>query len=195
MPKKSQKLESMQSKKQENVLNSDSPSMESGSSEKTGHKHTRPRYLEDKARMYVNGKRYRLGHPNHPYHNIYKHGGFNEVFKAMGIVDRIEDIEEVNNKCRQNYDKFIGGEIYVLSNPAWKGWYKIGMAANADDRLLSYQTSAPFRDFKIEYRCFTKDRARAERRVHAKIGKHIEQRNEWFKAPKDYAISLCNLLR
>lgn len=145
--------------------------------------------------MYVEGKRYRVGNSKHPYHEIYKLGGFPAVYKAMGIVDRTEDLRQTKKEYAKLYEKYKGGDIYVMSNPAWEGWYKIGMAANADDRLASYQTSSPYRDFKIEYRVFTKDRLRAEKRVHKKIGKHLERKNEWFKAPLEYAISLCNWLR
>ena len=44
------------------------------------------------------------------------------------------------------------GYIYIITNPAWKGWVKIGMTKNKpDQRLVVYQTSCPFRDYKIEW--------------------------------------------
>ena len=41
--------------------------------------------------------------------------------------------------------------IYVISNPAWGEYVKIGKANNVKDRLFSYNTSSPHRDYKCEY--------------------------------------------
>jgi len=81
------------------------------------------------------------------------------------------------------YDKVKRGHIYVVSNPAWKGWYKVGMAVDASDRCSSYQTSSPFRDYMIEYTEYFDDRREAEKTIHSKLKKNkIEHVNEWFKA-------------
>jgi len=39
--------------------------------------------------------------------------------------------------------------VYVLVNPAFPGWCKIGMAVDAEDRLKQYQTSSPYRDYEL----------------------------------------------
>lgn len=45
------------------------------------------RKLEDKTRLTINGKRYRVGNPSHPYHNLYKKHGIEAVLEAMGLIE------------------------------------------------------------------------------------------------------------
>jgi len=41
--------------------------------------------------------------------------------------------------------------VYIVSNPAWDGKFKVGVTGNLDTRLNDYQTSSPYRDFKYEH--------------------------------------------
>jgi len=43
------------------------------------------------------------------------------------------------------------GYIYIISNPAWKGYYKIGRTVDIHSRMGSYQTSSPHRDYYLEH--------------------------------------------
>ena len=43
------------------------------------------------------------------------------------------------------------GYVYVITNKAWPEWVKIGRAIDANDRLRSYQTNSPLRDYWIVY--------------------------------------------
>ena len=45
------------------------------------------RQLEDKTRLTINGKRYRVGNPSHPYHDLYKKHGIEAVIDVMGLVE------------------------------------------------------------------------------------------------------------
>ena len=45
------------------------------------------RQLEDKTRLTINGKRYRVGNPSHPYHDLYKKHGIDAVIDVMGLVE------------------------------------------------------------------------------------------------------------
>ena len=45
------------------------------------------RQLEDKTRLTINGKRYRVGNPSHPYHDLYKKHGIDAVIEVMGLVE------------------------------------------------------------------------------------------------------------
>ncbi len=45
------------------------------------------RKLEDKTRLTLNGKRYRVGNPSHPYHDLYKKHGIEAVIEVMGLVE------------------------------------------------------------------------------------------------------------
>ena len=53
------------------------------------------RQLEDKTRLTINGKRYRVGNPSHPYHDLYKKHGIDAVIDVMGLVEiKPEEQEE-----------------------------------------------------------------------------------------------------
>ena len=73
------------------------------------------------------------------------------------------------------------GYVYVITNPAWPDWVKIGMAIDAEDRLNGYQTSSPMRDYELVHAISTPDRARAERVAHKAAAMCGERKGEWFK--------------
>lgn len=69
------------------------------------------------------------------------------------------------------------GYVYAIGNPAWKEFVKVGSAIDVVDRLNSYQTSSPLRDYYlIDYFCVY-DRLDAEKRIHAMY----ERNSEWCK--------------
>lgn len=41
------------------------------------------RTLENMTRMTIDGQRYRVGNPNHPYHELYKESGIEAVYDMM----------------------------------------------------------------------------------------------------------------
>ncbi len=45
----------------------------------------------------------------------------------------------------------IEGIIYILYNEAWPDWFKVGRTKDLNNRLRTYQTSSPKRDYKIAY--------------------------------------------
>jgi len=114
-------------------------------------------------RMYVNGKYVPKSPP------LYKSG-------------RYKNFESAAFSALQGYEKSNVGYVYAVCNPAWKGWYKVGMAVDAADRCSGYQTSSPFRDYKVSYSKYFEDRREAERLVHSALKENkIEHANEWFK--------------
>ena len=118
--------------------------------------------------MFVNGKYIPKSHPLHKAGN-YK--GFEEAaFSSLA-----------------NYDSSLEGQVYIISNPAWEGWIKVGMAIDTQDRANQYQTSSPYRDYKVEYTINTQDRRRLESLAHTLLGNAREQRNEWFKCDVETA--------
>lgn len=100
------------------------------------------------------------------------------------IKGNIPDASAIGKVVTLLYEQQPSGYIYAISNPAWEGWVKIGMAVDAKDRCNAYQTSSPFRDYKIEMSVPVEDRRKAEAEAHKKA-KEIatEYAGEWFKIP------------
>ena len=127
-------------------------------------------------RMYVNGKYIAKTHP------LYKPGRyktFNDA--AFEGTYKLENIKE--------------GYVYAITNAAWPGWVKIGMAIDAEDRLNGYQTSSPHRDFVLEHAIKTNDRRKSEREAHRKAKKlSVDSNSEWFKLSVEQAINILDNL-
>ena len=123
-------------------------------------------------RMFVNGKYVSKTHP------LYKPG-------------RYKTFEGAAFSSLSNYEKSTEGYVYLITNPAWKGWVKVGMAIDANDRCNQYQTSSPMRDYKLTYSKYFKHRRVAESKAHKLCGnKATENNNEWFKININDAINL-----
>lgn len=133
-----------------------------------GRRRTSALQARQKARMYVNGK---YIPKTHPLHKAGRYKGFEEAaFSSLA-----------------NYDMSLEGQVYIITNPAWEGWVKVGMAIDTQDRAGQYQTSSPFRDYTVEHMVTTVDRRKLESMAHALLGDTFEQRNEWFKCSVEIA--------
>lgn len=115
-------------------------------------------------RMFVNGKFIPKSHPLH------KPGRFKTLDDAWSHT-------EIDTRSTE-------GEVYIIRNPAFPDWLKVGKAVNSEDRLNGYQTSSPFRDYVLEYCEHFDNRHEAEAAIHALLEKHdqcMERKGEWFK--------------
>ena len=125
-------------------------------------------------RMYVDGKYISSKHP------LYKAGRYKTFSDAaFDGTYKLDSIKE--------------GYVYAITNPAWPEWVKIGMAVDANDRCSDFQTSSPFRDYKVEHSVVTNNKRAAEAEAHklaAKIAK--ETRGEWFKLDIEQAKTILN---
>lgn len=123
-------------------------------------------------RMFVNGKYIPKSHPLH------KPGRYKSLDDAWSH----EQIERTNE-----------GEVYAIVNPAFPEWVKVGKAVNADDRCNGYQTSSPFRDYKIIARLSTDNRHDKENEMH-KVFTHFadDRKGEWFKIDNLKAVKIFN---
>jgi hypothetical protein len=127
----------------------------------------------DSLRMYVNGKEISKKSPLH------KPG----KYKSLDDAWSHSEIEKTSE-----------GEVYLIMNPAWPEWIKVGKAAIATDRLSNYQTSSPFRDYIIVKSVKTEDRHATETDLLNKFeAESVERRGEWFKINKEKAIELLAL--
>jgi len=125
----------------------------------------------DAKRMWVDGKEVKKTHP------LYKAG-------------RYKGFEDAAFSSLENYKSNPEGQVYIITNPAWEGWVKVGMAVDAEDRLNSYQTSCPFRDYMLYYSYKAKDRRKAESEAHSKLDEKFERRKEWFRCTPEEAIEV-----
>ena len=130
-------------------------------------------------------------------------------YRCISCFDhrRVENRIKRGEKSPSLYAKFFGtkhekeyasiseGFIYILTNPAWKGWLKIGMAIDANDRHRSYQTSSPLRDYKLQYQKVFSNRSQAEQDAHKLLVAKADKRNgEWFKISVQNAKNILEKL-
>ena len=128
--------------------------------------------FSNKRRMYINGKYIPQNHP------LWKPGRYKSLDDAWSH-EQIERTKE--------------GEVYAIVNDAWLDWVKVGKAVNADDRCNGYQTSSPFRDYRIIARLSTDDRHKKEAEMHKVFAHFADDRNgEWFKISTVNAIKIFN---
>ena len=121
-------------------------------------------------RMYVNGKYVSKASP------LYKPGRF----KTLDDAYSHDELEKVTN-----------GYVYVMINPAFPGWVKVGSAVSMSDRENSYQTGDPFRQYKMYGGVFTEDRVQLERKCHEHCERSAqERRGEWFKINEVHALNI-----
>ena len=114
-------------------------------------------------RMYVNGKYVPKTHP------LYKAGRY-KTFEGAAFASL------------EGYANTTEGYVYIINNPCWDGWVKVGMAIDAEDRCKQYQTSSPFRDYKLCYLKHFEDRKIAEQSAHKELKKITDTYNgEWFQ--------------
>lgn len=122
----------------------------------------------------------------------YLQQGGNLTKLVFGSVKKPQAISKI---AKMLYNKEESGDIYIISNPSWKGWIKVGMAIDAEDRCKQYQTSSPFRDYELHYSKFFNDRKDAERKAHKILKKKSEEnKGEWFKISKQDAKNIIETI-
>ena len=122
--------------------------------------------------MRVNGKYISRKHP------LYKPGTY-------------KTFEDAAFSSLSKYEATKEGQVYIITNKAWKGWIKIGMAIDSEDRCNQYQTSSPFRDYELKYKKYFNNRRTAESIAHSLCEEQAKDRSgEWFKLPIQTAIKI-----
>jgi len=125
-------------------------------------------WKRDQTKMFVNGKYIPKSHPLH------KPG-------------RYKNFEDAAFSSLAKYESSVEGQVYIIVNPSFPEWVKVGMAVDAADRLNGYQTSSPFRDYVLNYSWDVNDRRAAESEAHSELQKLYERRSEWFKCTPEQA--------
>ena len=80
------------------------------------------------------------------------------------------------------------GWVYVIANPHWPGFFKIGKAARLRRRFNAYQTGSPHRDYYIFDAIRVYDRHLAERAIHEYLNDYRHD-GEWFRCSSSTAAS------
>lgn len=90
--------------------------------------------------------------------------------------------------------KGAGGFVYVIENPAWAGFVKIGKADAVDRRLSVYQTGDPLRQYRVVFAKATSNPGADEARVHKVLAEFRVDGTEWFKVTGATATEVVNLV-
>ena len=131
----------------------------------------------NRSRMWVDGKYISF---SHPLHKPGRYKSFNDA--AFSSFENLPSTKE--------------GYVYVISNPAWPEWVKVGMAIDANDRCSSYQTSSPLRDYILHCAISSEDRRKDETRAHKLLdGISSDRRGEWFKVSVEKATDCITGIR
>ena len=125
-------------------------------------------WKRDQTKMWVNGKYIPKSHPLH------KPG-------------RYKNFEDAAFSSLAKYETSVEGQVYVIVNPNFSEWVKVGMAVDSEDRLNGYQTSSPYRDYALVSSWEVNDRRAAEAEAHSELQKLYERRSEWFKCTPEQA--------
>ena len=91
---------------------------------------------------------------------------------------------------KKKFDTVKEGSIYIMFNPSFPGWVKVGMAVDAEDRIKQFLTSSPYRNYKLVKSYKVPNRREAEAKAHKALT--IEgrgRRGEWFYMGSTVAVS------
>jgi len=95
----------------------------------------------------------------------------------------------LNSNRGASYRSIKAGLLYLIENPSFPEYYKVGITVDIETRLSQYQTYDPYRAFKIKKYDFVLDKTNAEKEVL--INKSSEDGlGEWLLKPK--ALVLFN---
>lgn len=183
------KSQSKQSKKQENITQSEYRWTANTNLAPTGQKHTDPVWTRNVAyedgewwwKSPSTGTRARITKLNAKNaRRMYVGGVYIPQTHPLWKAGRYASWEQPHSHIQLNAIK--EGYVYLITNPAWDGWVKCGRAVDAVDRCRSYNTSSPYRDYKLTFKVYTNDHHVAEAKAHIELKKAAnETRGEWFK--------------
>jgi len=92
--------------------------------------------------------------------------------------------------------KSVGGIIYILTNPSFPDWIKIGRCSNLERRIssLSNNTCLPF-PFECFYACRVKDPSKVESTLHFIFNQfRLSSKREFFDIDPEQVIAALSLL-
>jgi len=88
-------------------------------------------------------------------------------------------LRRINKSIHETRRVQGGGYLYVLINPAWPQYCKIGRTTDLQSRLRAYQTGDPTRSYVLYYVRYFSDICLAERTLAGLYG-GSKTRHEWY---------------
>jgi hypothetical protein len=97
----------------------------------------------------------------------------------------------------------IQGYLYLAENPVWPGWLKLGSSCDLQRRLGAFQTSDPFRAYRISAYIFLdlpldkvaiKTLVGAEKIIHSIISRSFPTKGEWIKGNRRKILKETDLI-
>lgn len=74
------------------------------------------------------------------------------------------------------------GYVYIITNPAWPGWCKLGKTSDLEGRMHTYQTGDPFSKYEYRFILETLNRHSVEKAAHSTAVVSSEANlSEWFE--------------
>ena len=126
--------------------------------------------------------------------DMYVDGKYISKFHPLHKPGRYEGFTDAAFSSLKNYTLSKQGQVYIIRNPAFPSWCKVGMAVDAQDRLKHYQTSSPYRDYELVKAYSTENRREAEAQAHAALEKHYARKGEWFVCDASLAVTKLDTL-
>lgn len=126
------------------------------------------------------------------------------TLKKLSRKSRVENISYMLNSIKRDLLKLAykhnnmsakgikAGYVYLITNPAWPEMVKVGSAIDVIDRLNSYQTYSPYRDYKLEKYFLTDNRLQDEKEL---LSLDPSRTSEWISVPLKSLISEMKLRR
>lgn len=96
----------------------------------------------------------------------------------------------LTKEARRNHG---GGHLYVIVNPAWPDFCKIGRSTDAVTRLRTYQTASPHRDYQLHHFRWFPDVCLAERTLKNTY-QGVEKNGEWHRLHPEDAANLIDTI-
>lgn len=107
-----------------------------------------------------------------------------------------EDTDGDSAEEVENEPKDTRGFIYIFRcESAWEGWVKAGEAKRVSERLNTYQTYSPHRDYVLVASVYVADRGEAEKKLHEELEKHGQRDHEWFEVSIETATAVIEEFR
>lgn len=87
----------------------------------------------------------------------------------------------------------LAGFVYLIVNPRFPGWVKVGQTKNVEARLRQYNTGDPWRAYRVLVAVPTVNRRHAEWLAHTRLKRlGYDRRSEWFDCAPAVAERVIN---